>query len=273
MKATACILAAGLVLALGPVVATPEAQGNPPAGFVSIFNGKDLSGWKIPEGDGGHWKVLDAAACEAAVPRPANAPPRQSAGSCIDYDASSEAKDKNLWSVKAYKNFELMIDWRIKEVPYISKNMKIVMPDGSNKKDGQGNDINLVAPDSDSGIIPRGHGTSQFNIWNWPVGSGEMYGHRTAKDATPEVRRNATPRMNADKNIGEWNTFHITVVGPSVMLVHNGQTVIPKWNPPGLPAEGPIGLQHHGGPKNAAGVYTGIPALLQYRNIFVKELP
>jgi len=252
MRATACLLAAGLAFALGPAAVTTDAQGAPPAGFVSIFNGKDLTGWKIPEGDGGHWKVVNGA---------------------IDYDASSEAKDKNLWTVKSYKNFELMVDWRIKETPYISKNMKIVMPDGTNKKDEQGREINLVAPDSDSGIIPRGFGKAQFNIWNWPVGSGEMYGYRTAKESTPEQRRNATPRMNADKNIGEWNTFHITVQGNSVMLVHNGQNVIPKWTLPDLPAEGSIGLQHHGGPKGPDGNYTGIPALLQYRNIYVKELP
>ena len=28
-------------------------------GYTSLFNGKDLNGWKIPEGDNGHWKVLD----------------------------------------------------------------------------------------------------------------------------------------------------------------------------------------------------------------------
>jgi len=41
-----------------------------PEGFVSLFNGNDLSGWKIPEGDNGHWKVLD---------------------NVIDYDAESES--------------------------------------------------------------------------------------------------------------------------------------------------------------------------------------
>ena len=30
-----------------------------PAGFVSLFNGKDLTNWKIPEGDNGHWKVVN----------------------------------------------------------------------------------------------------------------------------------------------------------------------------------------------------------------------
>ncbi|MCC7008523.1 MAG: DUF1080 domain-containing protein [Acidobacteria bacterium] len=251
MRVTASLFAAGLVVALG-LVATPLAQSAPPAGFVSIFNGKDLTGWKIPEGDGGHWKVV---------------------GGVIDYDASSEAKDKNLWTVKSYKNFELMVDWRIKEVVYINKNMKIVMPDGTNKKNADGKEINMAVPDSDSGIVPRGFGKAQFNIWNWPVGSGEMYGYRTDAKSTPEMRRNATPRMNADKNIGEWNTFHITVVGNTVMCQLNGQTVIPKWTLPDLPAEGPIGLQHHGGPKGPDGIYSGIPALLQYRNIYVKEMP
>ena len=28
-------------------------------GFTALFNGKDLSGWKLPEGDNGHWKVLN----------------------------------------------------------------------------------------------------------------------------------------------------------------------------------------------------------------------
>jgi hypothetical protein len=252
MRAVACLLAAGFVLALSPAVITTNAQNaSPGAGWVSLFNGKDLTGWKIPEGDGGHWKVVDGV---------------------IDYDAGSMAKDKNLWSERSFRNFELRVDWRIKAVPFISKNMKIVMPDGTNKKDEQGREINLTAPDSDSGIIPRGHGRAQFNIWNWPVGSGEMYGYRTSKDATPEMRRNATPRMNADKNIGEWNTFHITVQGSDVMLVHNGQLVIPRWTLPDLPAQGPVGLQHHGG-RTPDGGYTGIPALLQYRNIYVKELP
>ena len=240
-------------------------------GFKPLFNGKDLTGWKIPEGDGGHWKVLAAGACDAAVM--GTVAKGMNSGSCIDYDASSEAKDKNLWTQKSYRNFELRVDWRFKGTPYTSKNMKIVLPDGTNKKDENGREINLVAVDSDSGIIPRGYGKAQFNLWNWPVGSGEMYGYRTAKDATPEHRRNATPRTNADKNIGEWNTFHITVQGSSVMLVHNGQNVIPKWTLHDLPAEGPIGLQHHGGPKGPDGNYTGIPALVQFKNLYVKELP
>lgn len=251
MKVTAGLFTLGTLAVLGAAEMASTAQGTVPAGFVSIFNGKDLTGWKIPEGDNGHWKVVDGV---------------------IDYDAGSEAPgNKNLWTEKAYRNFELKVDWRIKAVPFISKNMKIVLPDGTNKKDDQGREINLVAPDSDSGIMPRGHGKAQFNIWNWPVGSGEMYGYRTDPKSSAELRAAATPTMNADRNIGEWNTFEITAIGQTLKLVHNGKAVIAGITLPDLPAEGPIGLQHHG--SNKDGVYGGIPALVQFRNIYVKELP
>jgi len=252
MRAIACLLAAGLAVTLGLDVATPQAQGAAPAGFVSLFNGKDLTGWKIPEGDNGHWKVVDGV---------------------IDYDASSEAKtDRNLWTVKAYKNFQTRVDWRIKETPYISTNMRIVMPDGHDKLDEKGQPIRLTAPDSDSGILLRGTGRSQLNIWCWPVGSGEMYGYRTDPKSPPALKAAATPKVNADKDIGQWNTFDITVIGGTVKVLNNGQLVI-DITLPDLPAEGPLGLQHHGGPKGPDGKYTGIPALVQFRNIYMKELP
>src|SRR5262245_40076638 len=64
-------------LALGLIGSAQSPKG------TSLFNGKDLSGWKIPTGDNGHWKVMDGV---------------------IDYDAESEstAADKSLWSDKSY---------------------------------------------------------------------------------------------------------------------------------------------------------------------------
>lgn len=251
MNATALVSAAALALVLATTADRSAAQDAVPAGFMSLFNGKDLTGWKIPEGDGGHWKVLDGV---------------------IDYDAGSQApKDKNLWTEKSFRNFQLKIDWRIKATPFISKNMKIVMPDGRNKRDADGREINLVAPDSDSGLIPRGSGRAQFNIWCWPVGSGEMYGYRNDAKSPPALKAAVTPRMNADNDIGQWNTFELTVQGSDVTLFLNGKNVIPTVTLPDLPAEGPIGLQHHGG-RTPDGGYTGIPALVQFRNIYVKEL-
>ncbi len=250
--AAACLPLAVVALLMAVPAARPEAQSAVPEGFVSLFNGKDLTGWKIPVGDNGHWKVVDGV---------------------IDYDAGSEApKDKNLWTEKSFRNFQVKVDWRIKETPFISKNMKIVMPDGRNKRDANGREINLVAPDSDSGLLPRGSSQAQFNIWCWPVGSGEMYGYRNGSKYPAELRAAVTPRMNADNDIGQWNTFDLTVQGSDVTLWLNGKNVIPRVTLPDLPAQGPIGLQHHGG-RTPDGGYTGIPALVQFRNIYVKELP
>jgi len=30
-----------------------------PEGYTSLFNGKDFTNWAVPEGDNGHWKIVD----------------------------------------------------------------------------------------------------------------------------------------------------------------------------------------------------------------------
>jgi hypothetical protein len=231
-------------------VASLHAQDAPPAGFTSLFNGKDLAGWKIPEGDGGHWKVVNGV---------------------IDYDAESQAKDdKSLWSEKEYGDFTLRAEWRIKETPYTNPNVTIVMPDGSDKKDVNGKTIRIAVPDSDSGIYLRGESKAQVNIWCWPVGSGEVYGYRTDQKQPASVRAGVTPKKLADKNIGEWNAFEITVKGNKLTVVLNGERVIENAELPGLPARGKLALQHHGGKKD--GQWASPPALVQFRRIFIKEL-
>lgn len=235
---------------IAAALAAGAAAQSAPAGFSPLFNGKDLAGWKIPEGDNGHWKVLNGV---------------------IDYDAQSEAaKDKNLWTQKAYRDFTLRVDWRIKATPYRNKNARIVMPDGSEKLDENGKVILIDVPDSDSGILLRGTGKAQVNIWCWPVGSGEFYGYRTDRKMPQEIKAAVTPKVNADKNIGEWNTFEITMKGDRVTVVLNGKTVVENAQLPGVPREGPVGLQHHGRVDN--GKYLGHPSLLQFRNIAIKEL-
>src|SRR5258706_5512979 len=102
MKLISCsaLLAALLACASG----TPAQSG---AGFVPLFNGKDLSGWKIPEGDNGHWKVVDGV---------------------IDYDARSEAKsEKHLFTEKEYGDFTLKVDWRLKEATYMNNNVPVIL--------------------------------------------------------------------------------------------------------------------------------------------------
>ena len=234
------------VLALAPAVCTAE----PTPGFTSLFNGKDFTGWKVPTGDNGHWKVVDGV---------------------IDYDASSEATtDKNLWSAAAYGDFLLRVEWRIKETPWVNPNVPVIRFDGTHKKGPDGKEIKISVPDSDSGILLRGQGKSQVNIWCWPTGSGEVYGYRMDEKMPTAVRAGVTPKANADRDVGEWNAFEITLKGDRLTVVLNGVTVIESAQLPGIPATGPIGLQHHGDKKD--GAWVSPPALVQFRNLSIKEL-
>lgn len=218
-------------------------------GFTTLFNGKDFTNFTVPEGDNGHWKVINGV---------------------IDYDARSEAKgEKHLWTKKEYGDFVLKIDWKIKRTTGLY-NMPIVLPDGTHKKDENGKEIRIPTPNADSGIYLRGSGRSQINIWCWPVGSGEVYGYRMNKKMSPEVRAGVTPKLNADKPVGQWNRFEITMRGDRLTVVLNGKTVIEKAQLPDVPEKGRLALQHHGGFKN--GKYSPASSLMQFRNISIKEL-
>ena len=87
---------------------------------------------------------------------------------------------------------------------------------------------------------------------------------------SPEVRKGVTPVTHADKNIGEWNTFHITMKKDRLTVELNGIVVIKDAQLPGIPESGPIALQHHGSKKD--GAWNSPPSLVQFRNIYIKEL-
>ena len=112
---------------------------------------------------------------------------------------------------------------------------------------------------------------SQVNIWSWPIGSGEVYGYRTDSKQPREVRAGVTPRTQADKPVGEWNRFEITMRGERLTVVLNGKKVIENARLPDIPPRGRIALQHHGG--FADGKYRPSSSLVQFKNIFLKELP
>jgi hypothetical protein len=242
------LLLAGLVSCSSSASSAP-AQADP--AFKSLFNGKDFTNWKLPEGDGGHWKVVNGV---------------------IDYDALSEAKgEKHLFTEKEYGDFVLKVEWRLKETPYMNNNVPVILPDGTHKLGPDGKELKAPQLDADSGIYLRDRkGKSQVNIWTWPIGSGEVYGYRMDKSQPAEIRAGVTPKKKADKPIGEWNSFVITLKGTRLTVVLNGETVIANADLPGLQARGPIGLQHHGSMKD--GKWTSPPALVQFRNIEIKEL-
>ena len=237
-------IAAALMLLVAPI---PRADNGP----ITLFDGTNLDRWTIPDGDNGHWKIVDGV---------------------IDYDARSESKaSKDLVTKDEFGDFVLTLDWRIKETPYTNPNVPYVLPDGLHAKDTSGKEIKLAMPDSDSGVFVRDRtGKAQVNIWCWPIGSGEVYGYRMDPTMSPEVRAGVTPKHQADKPVGEWNTFEITMKGDRLTVVLNGVPVIEKAQLPGIPERGPITLQHHGGFKE--GKFTGPPSLVQFRNVKIKPL-
>jgi hypothetical protein len=238
-----------MVLFLGSAVAQ-EVDYFEQEGYTSLFNGKNLNGWIIPEGDNGHWSVIDGV---------------------IDYDALSEAKDdKNLWSEKEFQDFKLHIEWRFKGYGDHLFPLPTILPNGEYLRDASGNIIEPLGPNSDSGILLKKAG--QANLWCWSVGSGELWSVRNDQSLSPEVRAAAVPSENADKPVGQWNAFDIIVQGERITIFNNGIRVIDNAYYPGLDVKGPIGLQHHGGLNKKTGKLQGASSLVQFRNIWIKEL-
>jgi len=139
-----------------------------------------------------------------------------------------DGKGPHLWTANKYGDFILMVDWRFPER-------------------------------GDSGIYLRGQAKSQVNIWCTPMGSGEVWGYRTDQNQPEEVRKAATPIKNADKPVGEWNSFVITMKGDRLTVELNGEVVIDNAQLPSVPPEGEIALQRHGNP-------------IDFKNIFIKKL-
>jgi len=219
---------------------------NPPAsqvarldeGFRSLYTGLDLAGWKASPEHRRHWTPNDWV---------------------LRYDGKCPEPDPHLWSEKSYRDFEMICDWRWVN-PGDKRPLPLVGLDGRPVLQADGTPATqegLYA--GDSGIYLRGNDKSQVNIWSWPIGSGEVYGYRTDPAMLAEVVRGVTPKLNADKPIGEWNRFHITMKGDRLTVVLNGKTVIENARLPGVPSEGPIALQHHGDP-------------IEFANIYIKEL-
>lgn len=204
------------------------------AGFSRLFNGKTLAGWK--HGNSPEWTVADG----------------------ILKHSGRRGEPADLWTEKEYGDFTVVFDWRWNGSGPM-KTQPVILPDGSEQlgKDGKPEFVN--AEELDSGIYLRGNSVTQVNLWNHPVGSGELYGYRTNPALSPEIRAQATPKMKADRPIGEWNRSMITIKGDRLTFALNGRVVIDNAQLPGVPARGPIGLQHHG-------------AAISFANIWIKEL-
>jgi hypothetical protein len=201
-------------------------------GFVSLFNGKDLSGWKGLVKNPilrAKMKPEELAAEQAKADEKA-----RSTWSVQDGVLVFNGKGDNLCTDKQYGDFEMYVDWM----------------------------LDPAGPEADAGVYLRG--TPQVQIWDTArvkvgaqVGSGGLYNNQ---------KNPSQPLKVADNKLGEWNSFYIKMVGDRVTVYLNGELVVNNvilenyWDrsQPIFPIE-QIELQAHG-------------SKVSYRNILVKEL-
>ena len=154
-------------------------------GFVNIFNGKDLTGWKgLVSNPIARSKMSDSSLQVA----------QQKANESIAKDWIVKdglliftGHGDNLATEKKYGDIEMYVDWKITEK-------------------------------GDAGIYLRG--SPQVQIWDTSrrevgaqVGSGGLYNN---------TKYPSKPLLVADNKIGEWNTFHIIMKGEKVTVYLNG---------------------------------------------------
>ena len=201
-------------------------------GFVSMFNGKNLDGWQGMLLNGNPIAIAKLSAEERAEEQVKADQKMHENWSVKDGMIIFNGKGANLVSTKIYKDFEMIVDWRI-------------------SKEG------------DSGIYLRG--TPQVQIWDTSrvevgaqVGSGGLYNNNA-----DNIRN---PLLIADNPIDEWNTFRITMIGENVTVYLNGELVVDNvkmdnyWDR-SIPifSEGTIELQAHGNE-------------LAFRDVYIREI-
>ena len=229
-----------------------SADNTPPAGFKSLFNGNDLSGWKgLAHKNANSRRELAGEELKSAQAT-ADANMKEH-WSVVEGILTYDGKGQSLCTAKDYGDFEFYCDWKI-------------------------------PPGADSGIYLRG--TPQVQIWDpWDtrtkndaepladsdqwvksykngrnLGSGGLWNNKRWRNA---------PTVLADKKPGQWNTFLIRMVGEKVTIWLNGKKIVDRvklenyWDKTRLtsiPRADQIELQHHG-------------SELYFKNLFIRELP
>ena len=229
------ILFAGLAGAL--------TAAEPPRGFMSLFNGKDLKGW---HGNNPH----------------------------VTARTLSRSKDKTLTEEK------VVADQQVDFEKHWSVDKGELVNDGHGpyaNTDRDFGDVEFLidyktVAKADSGIYLRG--TPQVQIWDTTQEGGKWGFPRHAEKGSGGLHNNGTnspgkwPSIHADKPFGQWNQFRITQIGSRTTVIFNGQKVVDNaimenyWDKSRLtplPASGPIMLQTHGGE-------------IRWRNIYARKI-
>jgi len=186
-------------------------------GYVSMFNGTDLTGWQgLVKNPIARAKMSEKELTAAQAKADARLPEMWTVKNGEIWFTGTGYE--NLCSKKDYADFEMIVDWRINDK-------------------------------GDSGIYLRG--TPQVQIWDTSrvesgaqVGSGGLYNNQ---------KNPSKPLMVADNPINDWSTFYVRMIGERVTVYLNGKLVVDNvvlenyWDrsQPIFPT-GPIELQAHG---------------------------
>ncbi len=226
------------LLAAMALAASSTCAGEPPAGFKSLFNGTDLSGWHGVKGDFNPEKYQTTPAEELAALREAWAKDVAENWKVDDGDIYNNGKGVYLTTDGEFTDYELLIDYK-------------------------------TVAKADSGIYLK-H-TPQVQIWDWTregdkwknradFGSGSLWNNSPGKPGKDAL-------VLADKPFGEWNSFRIRQIGARTSVWLNGKLVVKhaimenywdKTRKTSLRPKGPIQLQTHGGE-------------IRWKNVFIKE--
>jgi hypothetical protein len=135
----------------------------------------------------------------------------------------------------------------------------LIASDGSEVTDASGRVVTKRVLDAgDSGVFLR-YRKAQANLFFYPIGSGEVWEYRIDPTMPPHVRQAVTPKTQADNPPGQWNRMLIRLKGNQLTVTLNNTKVITNAPLPGIPDNGPIGLQHEHGP-------------IDFRNIFIRPV-
>ena len=211
----------------------------PPAGFVALFNGKDLTGWRGRQGDYSPYLEAKLSSEENAA-KQAQWNADRDLHWRVDAEKGeivSDGRGVFLTTEKDYGDFELYVDWL------------------------------MVNHNGDSGIYLRDF--PQVQVWDpdnpREVRNGADKGSGALWNNNPD-NPGRWPLVKADNPVGAWNTFKIRIVGTRVWVSLNDKVTVDGQvmdniydrTQPILP-RGAIELQTHG-------------SEIRFRNIYLREI-
>ncbi len=230
------------VLLLVVAVNLPAACSYGEDGWVSLFDGKTLAGWKQADHGKAEYKVVDGTI----------------------YGKTVEGSPNSfLASEKQYGDFELEFEVRVHDK--LNSGCQI-RSRGKTKEDVEAEAAPPGKKPNRNNQIGRFHGP-QVEIESSPGQAGYVYGEATGLGWLSPEPKDKQHSHNHMKN-NEWNKFRIVAKGPRIQTWINGKAVadltheqIHKTHPKGY-----IGLQVHG-IKAGTGPYD-----VAWKNVRIREL-